>query len=119
MMAANVLLSLDGTADLDGLVSVRNEGAILREAGRLRASAITFLPRDICKALGVTPRSLNTYARNADVNRPKRGERSFRYSHADRKAICSWVAANVSDTRVVERARQVLDETETKPKDGK
>ena len=88
-------------------------------AAELLKQGATFLPAQIAKELGVTSRTLNTYAKGAGVTTPGKGKRDHRYSASERRLILQFAANKGGDAEVAERARTLLKETESKPKAGK
>ncbi len=86
---------------------------LLLEGGR------GFLPGELASELGVSTKTINTYAKIAGIPTPGRGKRNFRYSEIDRIAILAHAASNASsDLDIVAKAKIALQETETKPKNG-
>ena len=101
---------------------------ILREASSQRddgnggdegITPVTYLPTFLCSKLDISNPSLNKYAKAAGVDTPGKGKRNHRYSQADFEAILQHVIGNVSDTKIVERARQMQLEIKSKSKDEK
>lgn len=78
-----------------------------------------YSPGDLCRDFGISDSSLNTYAKTAKVPTPARGKRGQHYSLNDRYSICRYIVANVSDTQTVARAKAILSEIQTKPKEEK
>jgi hypothetical protein len=76
-----------------------------------------YLPGQAALKLGVSVKTVNRYAKLADILRPSRGQRDFRYSPKDFLAICRHCANSPTDSRVAAKAKAIL-ETETKRTNG-
>jgi hypothetical protein len=76
----------------------------------------TFLAAELREALHISDTTLNSYAKAAGVTTPGKGHRDHRYSTEDASKICEHITSNVSTTGIVDPARKMLAEIQTKSK---
>lgn len=75
------------------------------KAGKSTAYAVGAL-RDL---IGLSNTTLNQYAKAAGVNTPRRGQRNFRYSTADVRAILQYIIDTTSESALRKRCRATLE----------
>jgi hypothetical protein len=93
------------------LVRYLREQAMERDTPDNGAAIVgTFLTSDLTRELKTTSKTVSKYAKDAGIESPKRGGKNHRYSGAQRQAIYQKIVATASDSDLVTRARQCLDD---------
>jgi hypothetical protein len=92
----------------DSLKSDKANGDNIRYEGKVYAS------RELCESLDISLAMLKSYAQDAGIPTPRKGQLDFKFNFEDRKKICQYIASSNSDESVVTAARQIIEETEFK-----